>query len=177
MRRVILLIVAAVVAIADLTTKSLAFSWIERQPFPHRIHWIFGDWFGFVKVMNPGVTGGMGSGIHPGLLTAFTVVAVVGIALYLLIPRHPSLWVSLPLAMILGGAVGNLWDRFAFGEVRDFIDVWPRFFASGWLHHWPTFNLADSAIVAGVATLIFHALFLAKKEERAAAAPATADEG
>lgn len=177
MRRFILLFVAAVVAIADLATKSLAFSWIERQPFPRRIHWVFGEWFGVAKVMNPGVTGGMGSGIDPRLLTAFTVLAVIGIALYLLVPKHPTLWVSLPLAMILGGAFGNLWDRFAFGEVRDFVDVWPRLTSSGWLYHWPTFNVADSAIVAGVATLLFHALFLAKKVERDAAATATADEG
>ncbi len=52
------------------------------------------------------------------------------------------------LALILGGAVGNLWDRVALGHVVDFLD----FHAAG--YHWPAFNLADSAITVGAALLI-----------------------
>jgi signal peptidase II len=52
------------------------------------------------------------------------------------------------LALILGGALGNLWDRLQWGGVADFLD----FHAFGW--HWPAFNVADSAIVVGAAILI-----------------------
>jgi signal peptidase II len=52
------------------------------------------------------------------------------------------------LALILGGALGNLWDRVAYGHVVDFLD----FHAMGW--HWPAFNVADSAISVGAAILI-----------------------
>ena len=52
------------------------------------------------------------------------------------------------LALILGGALGNLWDRIVLGAVVDFLD----FHAFGW--HWPAFNVADSAITVGAALVI-----------------------
>lgn len=59
---------------------------------------------------------------------------------------------ALALALILGGAVGNLVDRVLYGHVIDFIDVYYR----AW--HWPTFNIADSAISVGAALLVLDAL-------------------
>ncbi len=56
------------------------------------------------------------------------------------------------LALILGGALGNLWDRVAYGAVVDFLD----FHAFGW--HWPAFNVADSAITVGVVLLVWDSL-------------------
>jgi signal peptidase II len=56
------------------------------------------------------------------------------------------------LALVLGGALGNLWDRLQHGYVVDFIDIYYR----GW--HWPAFNVADSAITIGAALLIMDAL-------------------
>lgn len=55
---------------------------------------------------------------------------------------------SLSLALILGGAVGNLWDRMAYGHVIDFIDVYYG------AYHWPAFNVADSAITVGAILLV-----------------------
>lgn len=57
------------------------------------------------------------------------------------------------LALILGGALGNLIDRLVYGHVVDFID----FYYGSW--HWPAFNVADSAITVGAATLIWEGLF------------------
>ena len=60
-------------------------------------------------------------------------------------------WTALALALILGGAAGNLVDRVIYGHVIDFIDV----FYNGW--HWPTFNIADSAITGGALLLLLEA--------------------
>lgn len=62
-------------------------------------------------------------------------------------------WLAAALALILGGAVGNLIDRLLLGYVVDFIDL----YYAGW--HWPAFNLADSAITAGALLLVADSLF------------------
>lgn len=66
--------------------------------------------------------------------------------LYTLPPRRKCLAVA--LALIIGGALGNLWDRVAYGYVIDFIDIyWQQW-------HWPTFNIADTAVCVGAALLL-----------------------
>ncbi|MDT8421517.1 MAG: signal peptidase II [Desulfuromonadales bacterium] len=77
-----------------------------------------------------------------------TLVAIVGILWYLRqLPAGQKLS-QLALGLILSGAIGNLIDRLRFGEVIDFIDVhW-------YSHHWPAFNVADSAICIGVGLLL-----------------------
>lgn len=65
--------------------------------------------------------------------------------------KYPYLGAS--LAMIFGGAIGNLIDRFRFGEVVDFLDVYVGHM------HWPAFNVADSGVSVGVAIFIIHILF------------------
>jgi signal peptidase II len=69
---------------------------------------------------------------------------------------------ALALALILGGAIGNLVDRVLHGHVIDFIDV----YYETW--HWPTFNVADSAITVGAALLVFDALFAHRHRSSAA---------
>ncbi len=75
-------------------------------------------------------------------------IAASAFILYLLARHGHQRLFALALAMILGGAVGNVIDRIAYGHVIDFLD----FHWGGW--HWPAFNLADSAIVGGAALLI-----------------------
>lgn len=69
-------------------------------------------------------------------------------------------WELLGLSLILGGALGNLYDRIALGHVVDFI-VWHYKD-----YYWPTFNVADSAICVGAAVLIFDMLFVQPKHTR-----------
>jgi len=59
---------------------------------------------------------------------------------------------TLALSLILGGAVGNLWDRLVDGKVTDFLDFYIG------IHHWPPFNIADSAIVVGALLLLMRML-------------------
>ena len=61
-------------------------------------------------------------------------------------------FLSIALALVIGGAIGNVIDRIRFGAVVDFLDV----HAVGW--HWPAFNVADSAITLGVILLILDSL-------------------
>ena len=68
------------------------------------------------------------------------------------LPRDARL-LGIALALVLGGALGNLVDRVAYGYVIDFLD----FHAAGW--HWPAFNVADSAISCGVVLLLVDGLF------------------
>ena len=62
-------------------------------------------------------------------------------------------WLAIALALIIGGALGNLWDRVSIGHVVDFIDL----YVNEW--HWPVFNLADSAICIGAIMLFCDAFF------------------
>jgi signal peptidase II len=95
------------------------------------------------------------------LLVGFAMVAI-SIVGYLLWRSPQRLSLSAGLALILGGALGNVIDRLRFGQVVDFLD----FHAAGW--HWPAFNVADSAITVGAVLLILDGL---RKHERRAGAP------
>ncbi len=88
------------------------------------------------------------SGWQRGFFIAVATAASLFIA-YLLKQHHLEKRFSLGLSLILGGAVGNLWDRIALGHVVDFLDFYIR------SYHWPAFNVADSAITCGVALLIW----------------------
>ena len=93
----------------------------------------------------------------------FLLVSVAAIAFIMTLyrrlqPRQRALRWGLPL--VLGGALGNVFDRVRLGHVIDFIDV--HMFWSGVDHHWPTFNVADVAICAGVGLMAID-MFTAKK--------------
>ena len=65
---------------------------------------------------------------------------------------------SLSYGMIIGGAFGNLIDRFRFGGVADFLDVYVG------TYHWPSFNIADACITIGVVLLLIQGIFMSKKD-------------
>jgi len=87
----------------------------------------------------------------PGWQTPFFVtIAVVAVLIigYLIFKDPGKTVFCLGLALILGGAIGNLWDRLQWGHVVDFLDFHP----AGW--HWPAFNVADAGITVGAVILI-----------------------
>ena len=90
------------------------------------------------------------------LFAAIAVAAAIVISVLILKNRQKNLLCA-GLALILGGALGNLYDRLVYGKVVDFLD----FHAAGW--HWPAFNVADSAITVGAAILIVES-FLQKNK-------------
>ena len=92
-------------------------------------------------------------------LLAAIAVSVSCIVGFLIVRNSEKRLFSFGLALILGGALGNLYDRLVYGQVVDFLD----FHAAGW--HWPAFNVADAAITAGAALLILEG-FLHRDGER-----------
>lgn len=85
------------------------------------------------------------------------VAVSVGILCWLARLSSQDRWVCSALSLILGGALGNLWDRISYGHVIDFIQLYiPHYY-------WPTFNVADSAICIGAILLLANACFNKKK--------------
>ena len=116
------------------------------------------SFFNLVLVFNKGAAFSFlasAPGWQTPLFAAIAVVASIFISFLIVKNRHKSVF-CLGLALILGGALGNLYDRLAYGHVVDFLD----FHAAGW--HWPAFNVADSAITAGAGILIVES-FLQKQ--------------
>ena len=112
---------------------------------------------GLTMVWNRGVTFGLlaGDGAWNHVILA---LLAVGIAAFLLrwLARAENRLTALALGAVVGGAVGNVIDRFRFAAVVDFVD------AHAWGWHWYVFNVADAAIVCGVAALVADALFRPK---------------
>ncbi|MVO99347.1 signal peptidase II [Paenibacillus lutrae] len=99
-------------------------------------------------------------------LIAMTLVIVVGILFYLNRTRKTDQrWLSMGLALVLGGAIGNFLDRLLFGEVVDFLMFHFEFIN----YTYPIFNIADSAIVIGVICIFIDSIIAWKKEKRGTA--------
>ncbi len=104
-------------------------------------------------VWNRGVTFGMLDGLGAAGAWILTLVALaVVVALFLWLRRAETSLVASALGAIAGGAVGNVLDRLRFGAVVDFIH------AHAWGYSWYVFNVADAAIVCGVAALVLDSL-------------------
>lgn len=81
------------------------------------------------------------------MLISFSVIAAVAVCIFLLKMGRQITMTTVALALILGGALGNLYDRLAYGTVIDFLEV--HIILGHWNYHWPDFNVADSSIVVG----------------------------
>jgi signal peptidase II len=91
----------------------------------------------------------------------FAIVSLlVSVVLIVWLSRLPArqYLLATALALVLGGAVGNLWDRVFLGYVVDFVDVYYQ------KYHWPAFNVADTAITIGAILLILESLFVSKTD-------------
>ena len=141
------LLAAALVAAADQATKT----WAGRALLLHEVKTVVPGCFDLIHVRNPGVAFSFlaefdGRWVRPVLIVV-TILAIGGLFAFgrFLSGKWPGYW---GVGLIVGGAVGNLIDRARFGYVIDFIDLYAGRF------HWPTFNVADIGITAGVFLLI-----------------------
>jgi len=153
---------AAAIVASDQLTKWLVLAYFENR-FPREE---LTGFFNLVLVFNKGAAFSLfaqAAGWQTPLLAAFALAAAAIVSV--LIVRNPGRGLlCFGLALILGGALGNLIDRLRFGHVVDFLD----FHALGW--HWPAFNVADSAICIGAVILILEG-FVHNHHEKRAGAP------
>jgi len=113
---------------------------------------VIDGFFNITYVRNTGVAFGILSGISSplksALLPAFTGLAAILVVIYSLRSSPRNRLLQLALSLILGGALGNLYDRLTYGYVIDFLE----FYAGS--YSWPSFNVADAAISTGVGLLL-----------------------
>jgi signal peptidase II len=117
--------------------------------------------FNLVLVFNKGAAFSFlatAQGWQTAFFAAIAIVASVVIS-YLIVKNKNKRLFCAGLALILGGALGNLYDRLVYGHVVDFLD----FYVAGW--HWPAFNVADSGITVGAGILILES-FLHDSEQK-----------
>ena len=151
---------AALIVLADQATKALV---LARFAVGERLE--LAPFFNLVLVFNKGAAFSFLSdagGWQKPLLIAFAVGAAALVS-FMIVRRPRERLLCTGLALILGGALGNVIDRLRFGQVVDFLDA----HAGG--YHWPAFNVADSAITIGAVLLIFEGVV--HRERRARAAP------
>lgn len=145
--------VALLVILADQFSK-----WLVRHYLPLDSSRPVTGFFDLVYIHNSGAAFSFlagAAGWQRWLFTALGVAATLFI-LWLLMRHRGQRLFSLSLALILGGALGNVIDRLLWGKVTDFLDFYVTLSGRQW--HWPAFNLADSAIFVGAALLVIDEL-------------------
>ena len=147
-RRVLALALA--IAVADQVSKWLVLAKIMNPPRAIELLPVLN----LVMAWNTGVSFSMFRESGPMLLSGIAILVSLGLCLWA--TRLASPLPAYAIGLVVGGAAGNVIDRFRMGAVFDFIDfhVGDR--------HWPAFNLADSAITVGVALLLIDGLFKGK---------------
>ncbi len=168
--RLLFAAIGLVAAVADVATKVIAFSGLGgvaangHLVVPGRQVTVIPDFLDLTCSVNTGAVFGLFSGKLGGVI-GLTLLAL-GLIAWILLKAQPRPGLHAAFGLVFGGALGNLWDRVWFGGVRDFLDVhWKRDFT------WPTFNLADSWIVVGIA-LVLLLEWRAPKEAPAGPGPA-----
>ncbi len=141
---------AGLVVILDRVTKALVL-----QAFVAGEGRVVTDFFNLVLVFNKGAAFSFlatAQGWQTFFFAAIAILASVVVSFLIVGNKNKKLFCG-GLGLILGGALGNLYDRLVYGQVVDFLD----FHAAGW--HFPAFNVADSAITVGAAILIIESFF------------------
>jgi signal peptidase II len=153
------IIIAALIVLSDRMTKSLV---AQKIALSDSIDVIPGV-FRLTHVQNQGAAFGLfadsPSEWKVAMLILFSVAALAVVSALLWKNGNALNTTAIALSLVFGGALGNLWDRVVSGRVTDFLD----FYLGS--HHWPAFNIADSAIVVG-ALLLLSEIFLAPQEEK-----------
>lgn len=148
-----LLALSALVIALDRWTKH----WVSHHIAEGDVRVVIPKVFGISHVQNPGAAFSMfTNSADPNrtrwLLTAFSILAAVIVLVILLRIGQKVSMTAVALALVLGGAIGNAWDRIAYGTVVDFLQVHIVHY------HWPDFNVADSSIVIGGILLLIDSL-------------------
>ncbi|MGB9599069.1 MAG: signal peptidase II, partial [Myxococcota bacterium] len=153
---IVAVIVIPIVFIIDQLTKRWAIDTLKgKAPID-----VIKGYFDFRYVENPGaawgIFGSMSDSVRKPFFIMVSLVAILFIIYFFIKVKKEQRTLSLAISLILGGAFGNFYDRVVNSYVVDFIHWFYKDY------HWPTFNIADSAISCGVVLMIIHMLFLEK---------------
>lgn len=163
--RRLLFLIAATIVVADQVSKGMVRAWLPL----HSSITVIPDLLDFRYVRNTGAAFGLLNNVDipfkPALMTAIALFAMIAIAAYASRTTAEERLTRLGLALVLGGALGNLIDRITTGYVVDFVDVYWR----DW-HFW-AFNVADAAITVGAGCVILDMIRSPEGVEREARAP------
>ena len=144
---------SAIIVIADQISKSIIkYSMHLYESIP-----VIPGYFHFTYVVNKGMAFGIDLPIGIGIFSFLSIIISCFLVFILWRERENILLVRIALALILGGAIGNLIDRILFSEVVDFLD-----FMIG-DYHWYIFNIADSAVTVGIILMLWHSVFIKDK--------------
>lgn len=159
---VLTLVPALIVVVLDQLTKALVLARMEL----HQSISVVDGLFAFTYVRNTGAAFGILAGrladFRVPFLLAVSVLALV-VLLWFVRSMPAERWMMIAACGgVVGGAIGNMIDRAAYGEVIDFLDVYVG------TYHWPAFNVADAAITVGVVVLCLDAIHGAPAPERSA---------
>ena len=150
--RLIYVCIAVLVFICDQASKAM----VERSIPVNAVVPVIPHFFNLTDTPNPGAAFGLFSDFpapwKTALLILVSVLLLLAVAVFAFKSRHFGWRPGAGMSLILGGAASNLLDRVRYGRVTDFLDFHIR------QYHWYTFNLADSAIVAGAGLLILSLL-------------------
>ncbi len=154
-QRIAYVVIAVLIFVGDQVTKN-----IVKDSIPHgEVITVIPGFFNIIHTENSGIAFSLFAGASSSwkmvLLIAISMALLIAVVIVTWKSREMNWTTGVALALILGGASSNLLDRIRFGQVVDFLDVYYR------SYHWPTFNLADSAIVVGAGLIILE-LFLSK---------------
>lgn len=146
----------AVLVALIVTADQLSKMWVMAVFSLYESKVVIPGFFNLTYITNPGAAFGFLAGAHGEWRQLFFVgVALVAVTVLVCSYRHfkgQGMVFALAIGLIMGGALGNLIDRLRFGAVVDFLD----FYFNN--HHWPAFNVADSAITVGVALFLLGSL-------------------
>ena len=146
---VLLIILVGIISIDQWTKYSVQ----KGLPFHHAVPVIKG-FFNLTHVRNPGgafgIFGGEKGGVGSLLFVIVSLNAIGVILFFFFKTKDDEEILSLAFSLVLSGAIGNLIDRFRYGEVIDFLDFQISSF------HWPAFNIADSAITVGIGLILLN---------------------
>ena len=149
--------VGTIVVVLDQLTK-----WLIRDVVLDTARYIeVTGFFNIVEVWNRGVSFGLFAGDSPWTPYLLSALAIaISIVLIVWLRKAETTFLALALGFVIGGAIGNVFDRFIWGRVYDFLD----FHAAG--YHWPAFNVADATISVGVALILLDGFIAKRGDER-----------
>ena len=163
---ILFLSIALCGAAADLASKQIVH---DRVPFQEEMQ-VVDDWLAFGHIYNEGIVFGKFSGAKKIWLIVSILAVPIIVGVFAAV-KNPRWMLVVTMGLILAGTIGNLYDRAAFGKVRDFIK-----FTYDSTHVWPLFNLADSYICMGVLLLSVEMIFFDEKKKAKRKEVARADD-